>query len=193
MKYSIVLLLAGLSIAAASPQFGGFFNNVFGGRGRGRPRGRPQQQSFRNAAPSFRGGRSNAIHNFQGKQYRISWREGQTSFTHSGGASYCRRNGMQPISIDSSAEENEFKRLVAQERQKYFWTGGNVRNGRITWPSGSSYQNVGWSHTGGAGRRQPDNREGNEFCVAVLNNFYQDGVTFHDVSCHHRKPVICEA
>ena len=43
-----------------------------------------------------------------------------------------------------------------------------------------------------AGRRQPDNREGNEFCVAVLNNFYSDGVKMHDVSCHHKKPTICE-
>jgi hypothetical protein len=44
-----------------------------------------------------------------------------------------------------------------------------------------------------AGRAQPDNREGNERCLGVLNNFYQDGVKFHDISCHHRKPVICEA
>jgi len=39
---------------------------------------------------------------------------------------------------------------------------------------------------------QPDNREGDEFCLAVLNNFYNDGVRFHDVSCHHTKPTICE-
>ena len=44
-----------------------------------------------------------------------------------------------------------------------------------------------------AGRPQPDNREGDEFCLAVLNNFYADGIRFHDVSCHHKKPVICEA
>ena len=39
---------------------------------------------------------------------------------------------------------------------------------------------------------QPDNREGNEFCVAILNNFYSDGIKFHDVSCHHTKPALCE-
>ena len=44
-----------------------------------------------------------------------------------------------------------------------------------------------------AGRAQPDNREGDETCLAVLNNFYNDGVKFHDVSCHHPKPIICEA
>lgn len=31
-----------------------------------------------------------------------------------------------------------------------------------------------------------------ESCVAVLNNFYGDGIKWHDVACHHEKPVICE-
>jgi hypothetical protein len=43
------------------------------------------------------------------------------------------------------------------------------------------------------GLPQPDNREGNEFCLAVLNNFYLDGIKFHDVACNHLKPIICEA
>jgi hypothetical protein len=49
-----------------------------------------------------------------------------------------------------------------------------------------------WSQTGGAGVRQPDNREGGESCMAVLNNFYGDGIKWHDVACHHEKPIICE-
>ena len=40
-------------------------------------------------------------------------------------------------------------------------------------------------------RPQPDNRVGNEFCVAILNNFYGDGIKFHDVACHHTKPALC--
>jgi hypothetical protein len=43
------------------------------------------------------------------------------------------------------------------------------------------------------GLPQPDNREGDEVCVAVLNNAYGDGIKFHDVSCRHAKPIICEA
>jgi len=45
---------------------------------------------------------------------------------------------------------------------------------------------------------QPDNREfvqqngAPEHCLAVLNNFYNDGVHWHDVACHHRKPFVCE-
>ena len=46
-------------------------------------------------------------------------------------------------------------------------------------------------------RAQPDNREQreggeDEACIAVLNNFYADGVKWHDVNCEHKKPIICE-
>jgi len=99
------------------------------------------------------------------------------------------------VSLDSPAKEREFLRLVGRDKQRYFWTGGKVdlRTGNISWPSRKRYNNVAWSNTGGAKRPQPDNREGDERCLAVLNNFYNDGIRFHDVSCHHRKPTICEA
>lgn len=47
------------------------------------------------------------------------------------------------------------------------------------------------------GRPQPDNREeiqngAPENCLAILNNFYGDGINWHDVACHHRKPFVCE-
>merc|ERR1719334_1557987 len=28
--------------------------------------------------------------------------------------------------------------------------------------------------------------------MAVLNDFYGDGIKWHDVACHHEKPIICE-
>ncbi|KAJ8876000.1 hypothetical protein PR048_023908 [Dryococelus australis] len=31
-----------------------------------------------------------------------------------------------------------------------------------------------------------------ESCLAILNNFYNDGVKWHDVACHHVKPFVCE-
>lgn len=54
-----------------------------------------------------------------------------------------------------------------------------------------------WSPTGGINQPQPDNREfqqggAPENCLAVLNQFYKDGVNWHDVACHHRKPFVCE-
>merc|ERR1712018_140452 len=31
-----------------------------------------------------------------------------------------------------------------------------------------------------------------EACLAVLNNQYNDGVTWHDVPCHFRSKLVCE-
>jgi len=191
MKLSGVFLVIALAAAVSGLPQGGFFSglrNIFRGGNRGQRGGRAQG--------SGRCGRSQPNHRFGGRDYLVSWRVGCTSFTQGEGAAYCRQNGMRPVSLDSPSLENEFMRLVAQEGQKYFWTGGNVNHGRnpsVSWPSGRTTSSNKWSNTGGANRPQPDNREGNERCLAVLNNFYNDGVKFHDVSCHHRKPIICEA
>ena len=76
----------------------------------------------------------------------------------------------------------------------WFWSGSSSRipatNSTFGWPGD-------WSHTGGGNQRQPDNREfqengSDEACIAVLNNFYNDGVKWHDVACHHVKPWVCE-
>lgn len=75
----------------------------------------------------------------------------------------------------------------------WFWSANQVKMGPT---NGGQFND--WSHTGGAGQRQPDNREQvqqggeEEACMAVLNNFYGDGVKWHDVACHHEKPIICE-
>ncbi|ODM89067.1 hypothetical protein Ocin01_17615 [Orchesella cincta] len=43
-----------------------------------------------------------------------------------------------------------------------------------------------WSDTGATGRPQPDNYEalegGDEGCLAILNNFYNDGIKWHDAA-----------
>jgi len=192
MKICLLLSLFGLSACSASPQFG-FLSGLFGGnRNRGRPSGGGGRPSGGGGGGRCGGG-NQPNHQFQGQGYLVSWKLGCTSFTQGGGESFCRANGMRPISLDSSAKEREFLGLVGREGQRYFWTGGKVSGRNIRWPSGRSYNNVNWSNTGGANRPQPDNREGDEVCLAVLNNFYNDGVRFHDVSCHHRKPIICEA
>jgi len=191
MKLSLALLMLGLTLAQASPQFGGFLDNIFrGGRNRGNRGGRQNNGGGGGGGCS---GRHRPNHRFGGQDFLISWRVGCTSFTQSQGVNFCRANGMKPISIDNSSKEREFLGLVRREGQKYFWTGGNVRGRSISWPSGRRYNNVNWSNTGRDRRPQPDNREGNEFCLAVLNNFYNDGVRFHDVACHHNKPIICES
>ena len=57
---------------------------------------------------------------------------------------------MRAVSLDSREKEDHFLGIVAKDRQRYFWTGGEVRNGQISWPSGKRYNDVDWSHTGGS-------------------------------------------
>jgi len=95
----------------------------------------------------------------------------------------------------------------------WFWAGAN--NQRL--PSTNTRDaNTFWSHTGPEGKPQPDNHEGleagklrkvsdpvgltieglqewhDEACLAVLNNKYNDGQSWHDVACHFRSKIVCE-
>ena len=163
-------------------------------------RPRPNGGGRRPAGQSTRGrdcgGCPCSAPNYKG-QYVLTWRiQGCQKFTAGEAQNYCRNNGMQAVSLDTNPKANELMGLLAQDRQRYFWTGGQVQhNSRsVRWPSGRISNNIPfWSNTGGARRPQPDNREGDENCLAVLNNFYNDGIKYHDVSCHHRKPTICQA
>merc|ERR1712223_1489406 len=133
-------------------------------------------------------------HEFQGKNYLLTWRMGRNNFDWTGGVRFCQSQGMQLVSLDDKEKTEHFLRLLSTDRSPYFWSGGQVsRDSRtLTWPSGKSEPIARgqhpWSFTGRTGP-QPD---GGERCLAVLNNTYRDGVKFHDVACHHRKPVICE-
>lgn len=98
------------------------------------------------------------------------------------------------MSLDDKEKAEHFLRLVGTDRAPYFWSGGELdsRSRVLTWPSGATEAvqkgKHPWSFTGRTGP-QPD---GGERCLAVLNNVYRDGVKFHDVACHHRKPTVCE-
>jgi len=95
----------------------------------------------------------------------------------------------------------------------WFWTGAG--NARLP-PTNVDNKNTFWSKTGQSGKHQPDNHDGlkagklrkvsdpvgltieglqewhDEACLAVLNNQYNDGVTWHDVPCHFRSKLVCE-
>merc|ERR1712076_303593 len=129
MKFYVALCL--VTLTSASPQFG-FLGNLFNGfRGN---RGGGRRPASGGGGGGNCGGGHRPNHQFGGQNFLVSWRLGCSGFTQGQGENFCRANGMRPISIDNSAKESEFTRLVAREGQKYFW-----------------------SHTGGAGRRQPDN------------------------------------
>ncbi|CAL4198713.1 unnamed protein product, partial [Meganyctiphanes norvegica] len=172
---------------------------------------RPEGQSFRGGFRGFRGGPQafrrpapqHASNTDGGKddtngesEYHYSWRhDNNRKYTHGQAVSYCTRlsGSWVPISIETEAEDSFVNRVVSGDRLDYIWTGGEKSGSGFKWPTGSQISYNNWSHTGGARRPQPDNRErGGEKCLAILNNFYRDGLKWHDVACHHRKPIICE-
>lgn len=129
----------------------------------------------------------------------------------------CRRHCMDAVSMETPQENEFIKQRIARGNVRFIWTSGrkcnfagcdrpdlqppNV-NGWFWSGSGAkigptTQRNTGdWSYTGGYGQPQPDNREaaqGNdESCLSILNNFYNDGIKWHDVACHHVKPFVCE-
>ncbi|XP_039295969.1 uncharacterized protein LOC111048441 isoform X2 [Nilaparvata lugens] len=158
---------------------------------------------------------------FNGHGYYFSWKDPATAKMEEdwlGGRNWCRARCMDLVSLQTAAENNYIKNLLVQDKVRYIWTSGRMCdfkgcdradlqpkaiNGWF-WtaelqklpPTTDRSQND-WSETGGIGRPQPDNREelqngAPENCLAVLNNFYNDGVHWHDVACHHRKPFVCE-
>ncbi|XP_077293837.1 uncharacterized protein LOC143916568 [Arctopsyche grandis] len=156
-----------------------------------------------------------------GKGYFFSWREPATRNVEEdwlGGRNYCRQRCMDLVSIETQDENEWIKSRLVRENVKYIWTSGRIcdfkgcdrtdlQPARVNgwfWtaelqklaPTTNRQQND-WSENGGIGQPQPDNREllqggAPENCLAVLNQFYNDGVNWHDVACHHRKPILCE-
>jgi len=137
------------------------------------------------------------------------------------GRNICRRHCMDLVSLESS-EENEFvKARMIKSANRFFWTSGRKCNFkgcdredlkpvivkgwfwsgsgvRLGVNAAGDHVEGDWSPTGGADEPQPDNRElkltgqNDEACLAVLNNYYTDGVVWHDIACYHKKPFVCE-
>merc|ERR1719312_845117 len=154
----------------------------------------PAAEEKPSAATAPVSSRPKGNYQWEGKSYLLTWRTGRNNFAWQEGVSYCRSQGMKLISLDSKEKADHFLSLVGRDRAPYFWAGGEVSgNSReLKWLNGNketiSKGQHPWSFTGRTGP-QPD---GGERCLAILNNVYRDGVKFHDVACHHRKPVICE-
>jgi len=133
----------------------------------------------------------------------------------------CRKHCQDLVSLEDADEARAIENAVARDNVRYIWTSGRLcdfdgcddaslqpKNINGWFWSGSNermpatdtkisqnYPN--WSHTGGLGTKQPDSREnkegsGEESCMGILNNFYQDGIKWHDVACLHEKPWVCE-
>ncbi|XP_047492265.1 C-type lectin mannose-binding isoform-like [Penaeus chinensis] len=196
-----ILLLVVVAVASAQFPFNrGFRRNPF-----------RQQQQFQFNRPPNRfaapvravsggggGGGGGAVHgNHGGSQYHYSWRvDGGRKYTHGGAVGYCRQLGgsWQAVSIEDRSESDFINQVIGRENQAYIWTSGTKRGRSWVWGNGSPVSNINWSRTGFTRRPQPDNRDGNENCLAILNRFYEgDTITWHDVGCEHTKPVVCES
>merc|ERR1712060_789175 len=76
-------------------------------------------------------------HEFQGKNYLLTWRMGRNNFDWTGGVRFCQSQGMQLVSLDNKEKTEHFLRLLTTDRSPYFWSGGQVsRDSRsLSWPS----------------------------------------------------------
>ena len=55
--------------------------------------------------------------------YVATWKIGCSSFQQHEAKAYCESMGMEPVSLDTPAKQDNFNRLIAQDAQRYFWTG----------------------------------------------------------------------
>jgi len=164
------------------------------------------------------------VQRFRNHYYYFSWLDSDFQLSRGhwswfNARNYCRKRCMDLVSLDTQQEYDWIKGFM-DANVPYFWTSGRLCdfdgcdrpdlfpkniNGWF-WsatqvampPTNSTRAFHDWSHTGGLGVQQPDNREetqlhgDTEACMAVLNNYYGDGIKWHDVACTHEKPIICE-
>jgi len=154
--------------------------------------------------------------------YYLSWLERDTKnlfLNWLDARNWCRDRCMDTISMESKEEVKVVKLLMKQSNVKYVWTSGRLcdfkgcndrtdlkplsTNGWFWSGSGAKLRPTNerselndWSYTGALKVPQPDSREKKkgyeESCLAVLNNYYNDGIKWHDVGCHHIKSFVCE-
>ncbi|CAL8114224.1 unnamed protein product [Orchesella dallaii] len=154
--------------------------------------------------------------------YYVSWLEKDTRnlfLNWLDARNWCRDRCMDLISMETAEEIRKVKQLMKQSNTKYCWTSGRLcdftgcdRNdlqplsvngwfwsgsGAKLRPTNERSELNDWSYTGALNVPQPDNREKKkggyaESCLAILNNYYNDGIKWHDVACHHIKSFVCE-
>ncbi|XP_063887772.1 uncharacterized protein LOC135115194 isoform X2 [Scylla paramamosain] len=136
-----------------------------------------------------------------GREYHLSWcsQPGRT-FSYQQAEDYCRSLdtnghpvGFHSLSLETPVEDSFITSIIRHYEVPYIWTSGyKVSPYLWKWQSCVASQYSRWSFTGRFGRSQPDNADMNENCLAILNNFYGDGIIWHDVDCSLEKYVICE-
>lgn len=115
-------------------------------------------------------------HDWRGKTYILSWREGEDSFTWDEAKNYCQVLGMIMLSLDDFVKRDHFMQLIEEDGVPAFWVGGELSKDKkfLSWENGK-IEGIRkglhpWSFAGLRGP-QPDGLD-SENCLAVLNNFY---------------------
>ena len=76
-----------------------------------------------------------------------------------------------------------------------FWAATLATMGETNVFNGRKFN--GWSESGPGGRAQPDgilkqDGFGQQACMALLDNFFNDGLKWHDTKCNDRRHIVCE-
>jgi hypothetical protein len=121
-----------------------------------------------------------------------SWETGETCLTWPEALAYCQARGQRMASLDTRARKLHFLRLAGSlPLGRFFWTGGRLEGSlaarTLVWPTGArgavTRGAFPWSVSTPSRTRAKD-------CVAVIHS--RAGPRLFDISCQHRKPVICE-
>ena len=144
----------------------------------------------------------------------LSWENAQHAdgeYTWAQSDQECRYLGLQLVSLASPDKEQEINRRLKQvnrldgpNKVMFYWTSGQRRTeaGPFFWrPQDRTpvcdrdqygcYEN--WGRLGKDGRPQPDNREGQENCLAIINEIIPgEGIVWHDIPFELPKHFVCE-
>ncbi|KAF0292150.1 Asialoglycoprotein receptor 2 [Amphibalanus amphitrite] len=131
--------------------------------------------------------------------YYLSWRDAPPTrmlYTWAEADDICRMEGGQLISVNTREKQSYLSWLFDEEAEdiRSLWTSGKFQTGEFRWADGTAVSAgyTRWSRTGPLFQPQPDNAEGFEDCIAVLNDLYGDGVAWHDEQCSYRHHFVCE-
>ncbi|XP_037077012.1 uncharacterized protein LOC119098190 [Pollicipes pollicipes] len=117
---------------------------------------------------------------------RYTWQEAKDQ---------CESRNLRLVSLDTREKNDRVADQIFDDDVAYSWTSGRQNSATdFVWGNGRLVSEgfTNWSPTGGDGFPQPDDREGPEDCLAVINNAYGDGVVWHDILCSREKHFVCE-
>lgn len=145
---------------------------------------------------------------FNGQSFWLSWTsrsEPQLSWEKA--RAKCQEFCMDLVVIENKETDDFVSDLIKRSRLYGVWTGGQkCKNEQCMSPdrknvwvwepprrfiSHDRYRN--WSNNGAKGQDQPDDFDSSEDCLAVLNDWYEDGVAWHDLQCEDHLPFICQS